>query len=51
MTWGNVAPMAKIQDCGGFIMAQNDEMPYIPKFDIVNVPPVNSSGFNLPSLA
>ena len=33
------APTARMQDWGGLIMAVNEWMPYIPKFEIVKVPP------------
>ena len=55
-----VDPTARIQDCGGFIwkletlveggltIAVKCSMDSnIPRFEIVNVPPVYSSGFNL----
>jgi len=43
--------MAKIQACGGLMMAENESMPIIPKFDMVKAPPVYYSGLSLFSLA
>ena len=47
----SAAPTAKMHAWGGFTMAQKCETPYIPMFEIENVPPWNSSSFSLPSLA
>ena len=44
-------PTAKMQAWGGFTTALNSVMPNIPKFDTVKVPPWNSSGLSLLSLA
>jgi hypothetical protein len=33
-----VDPTARMQDCGGLIMAVNCVMSYMPRFEIVNVP-------------
>ena len=44
-------PHARMHACGGLITAVNSLMPNIPKFDIVNEPPVYSSGIKLPFLA
>lgn len=46
-----VPPIARIQDCGGLMMAQKCDTPNIPKLLTVNVPPWNSAGCNLPSRA
>ena len=40
-----------MQAWGGFTTALNSVMPNIPKFETVKVPPWNSSGFSLLSLA
>jgi hypothetical protein len=45
------ADTAKIHACGGLITALNSSTPNIPRLLIVNVPPWNSSGFNLLSRA
>lgn len=39
---GKPDPTAKIPTCGGLMMAVNSVMPYMPRFDMVNVPPCNS---------
>lgn len=44
-------PTAKMAPWGGLITALNSEIPNIPRLLIVNVPPWNSSGANLLSLA
>ena len=36
---GFVEPTARMQDCGGLIIAVKCEMSYMPKFEIVKVPP------------
>lgn len=36
---------------GGLMMAENSVMPYMPRLEMVNVPPENSSGFSLFALA
>ena len=45
------APTPRIQLCGGFTMAYRLSTPYIPRFEIVKVPPAYSSGRNWPSRA
>lgn len=45
------APTAKIPAYGGFIIALNSFVPNIPRLEIVKVPPWNSYGCNLFSLA
>ena len=40
-----------VRTCGGLMMAQKCSTPYMPRLLIVNVPPVNSSGFSLLSFA
>lgn len=45
------AETAKIHAWGGLITAENSCTPNIPKLLMVNVPPWNSSGFNLLSRA
>lgn len=35
----SAAPIAKMHDWGGFTMAEKLLTPYIPRFDIVKVPP------------
>lgn len=44
-------PTAKIQTYGGFTIAVKLLTPNMPKFETVNVPPDNSSGLSLFSLA
>lgn len=44
-------PTARIHACGGLITALNDEIPNIPKLEIVNVPPWYSCGLSFPSRA
>jgi hypothetical protein len=65
-----VVPTAKMQACGGLMIALNvvmpeneknkifpssecaiEDIPNIPKFDILMLPPWNSAGCSLPSLA
>lgn len=36
---GWVEPTARMHDCGGLMIAVKWEMSYIPRFEIVNVPP------------
>lgn len=36
---------------GGLMMAENSVMPNMPRLEMVNVPPENSSGFSFPALA
>lgn len=36
---GWVEPTARMHDCGGLMMAVKWEMSYMPRFEIVNVPP------------
>ena len=50
-TFSLVPPTARMHDCGEFMMAVKCDIPNIPRFDIVIVPPMNSCGCNLPSLA
>lgn len=38
-----VAPTARMHDWGGLMMAVKCEMPYMPKFEMVNVPPYGVS--------
>ena len=40
-----------MQDCGELIIAPNSLIPYIPKLEIEIVPPLYSSGLNVPFLA
>jgi len=42
---------AKMQACGGLIIAEKLGTPNMPKFEIVKVPPLISFGFNLLSFA
>jgi len=44
-------PTARIHAYGGLTIAEKLFTPYMPKFDVVNVPPDNSFGANLFSLA
>ncbi len=37
--------------CGGLMIAENSVMPYMPRFEIEKVPPVNSCGFSFPAFA
>src|SRR5579884_376283 len=48
-TRSSVAPTASIAACGGFSTATNCSMPYMPRFEIVNVPPSSSACLTLPS--
>src|SRR5262249_54231394 len=41
-TLSSTAPTARIAACGGLSTAMNRSMPYIPRFEIVNVPPSRS---------
>jgi hypothetical protein len=50
-TFFSVELTAKIHAYGGFIIAEKLCTSNIPMFDIVNVPPLNSYGFNFFSLA
>lgn len=47
----SVLPTARIHDCGGLMMAVKCEIPYMPKFEMVKLPPWYSSGLSLPSRA
>src|SRR5438105_4191066 len=38
-------PMARMKPCGGLMMALNESIPIPPRFETVNEPPWNSSGF------
>lgn len=51
MTSDSAELIARIQAEGSYIIAENSSTPYIPKLDNVKVPPDNSSGFTLLSLA
>ena len=42
----SAAPIAKIVACGGFMIAEKLETPYIPRFEIVVAPPMYCSGFS-----
>ena len=44
-------PTANIHACGGLITAEKLLMPYIPRLEMVKVPPWNSSGLSRPDLA
>ena len=46
-----IAPTASIEDWGELIIAENSTMPNIPRLEREIVPPVYSSGCNLPVLA
>src|SRR5881398_2805380 len=46
---GVSSPTARIAACGGLITATNRRMPYIPRFETVNVPAESSGGVILPS--
>ena len=46
-TWSRVAPTARIDACGGLSTAMNWSMSYMPRFEIVNVPPSRSSAAQL----
>lgn len=50
-TTREVDPTARMQDCGGFTIAEKLEIPNIPRLEMVNVPPMNSSGASAPSRA
>ncbi len=43
--------MARIAPCGGLITASNCVMPYMPRLEMLKLPPWYSSGFSLPSRA
>ena len=47
----SIAPTARIAACGGLRTATNCSTPYMPRFEIVNVPPSRSSCESLPSRA
>ena len=47
----SVAPTASIQDWGELMIAVNCFTPYMPRLDMVKVPPWNSCGCNLPAFA
>ena len=53
LTIGRCSPLptAKMQLCGGLMMAENSRMPNIPKLEIEKPPPWNSSDFSFLSLA
>ena len=40
-----MAPIARMKPCGGLMMAEKLSIPMPPRFETVNVPPWNSSGF------
>lgn len=46
-----LSTLAQPRTCGGFTMAANCETPNMPRLETVKVPPLNSSGRSLPSLA
>src|SRR5918992_164963 len=46
---GSAAPTARIAACGGLSTAMNCSTPYMPRFEIVNVPSARSSCFSFPS--
>src|SRR6185437_8349969 len=46
---GSPAPTARMQPCGGLMTAENSRTPNIPRLEIENVPPWNSSSFSLPA--
>src|SRR5581483_992543 len=48
---GSVPPTASIAACGGLRTATNCPTPYMPRFEIVNVPPSRSSGRSFPPRA
>src|SRR5262249_51279269 len=50
-TLSSTAPTARIAACGGLSTAMNRSMPYIPRFEIVNVPPSRSPCCSLPARA
>ena len=43
--------MARMQDCGGLMIALKCVTPNIPKLETLKVPPWNSCGWSLPSRA
>ena len=44
-------PTARMHACGGLITAVKSSIPNMPRLEMVNEPPWNSSGFNLPESA
>src|SRR5262249_45238623 len=50
-TLGSIAPTARIAACGGLSTATNCSTPYMPRFEIVKVPPSRSSWRSLLSRA
>ena len=46
-----IRPTARIAACGALTIASNESTPYMPRFEIVNVPPETSSGRSRPSRA
>ena len=46
-----IAPTERIAHCGGLIIDVKKWTPYLPRFDIVKVPPSKSSSFKFFSLA
>ena len=48
---GVVEPTARMHDCGGLMMAVKWEMSYMPRLEMVKVPPWYSWGWSLPSRA
>ena len=46
-----MAPTARIADSGGLMIAENSSTPYMPRFEMLNVPPSRSPGAGLPDRA
>mmetsp|Transcript_31925 Transcript_31925/g.81189 ORF Transcript_31925/g.81189 Transcript_31925/m.81189 type:complete len:406 (+) Transcript_31925:1204-2421(+) len=44
-------PTARMAACGGLMMAEKEDRPYMPRLEMVKEPPLYSSGFSLPSRA
>ena len=44
-------PTARIPACGALTIASNESTPNIPRFEIVNVPPLTSAGRSSPARA
>jgi len=47
----SIEPTARMATCGGLSTATNRSMPYIPRFEIVNVPSSRSASWSFPSRA
>src|SRR5919206_532561 len=47
----STAPTARIETCGGLRTAMNCSTPYMPRFEIVNVPPSRSCWVSFPARA